>query len=64
MAKQNYNCIGEHMMHWIRGQWECRHCSETILETQMNRIVERDVSTVTGHVMMIYPALIALERGR
>ena len=64
MAKQDHHCTDEHMMLYDvdKGLWICRNCIETLLQSQMDRIVERDVSIITGHIMMIFPALIEIEK--
>jgi len=68
MAEKDTHCSDvkyckdvEHVFGWDGKKWVCR-CGETILEAQMNHIVERDVRTDTGHLMMIWPAQVKKER--
>ena len=57
-------CADEHMMLFEHDEWCCKNCPETLTSNQLDRIVERDVSTTNGQTMIIYPALVVLEKGK
>ena len=67
MAKEDVHCAQLNQEHTfvydgVRGMWVCRSCSEAILESLMNKVVEREVSLSSGHVMMLWPAMIEQRR--